>query len=106
MGLLQPPWLALSTKAAKDILLKQDDINKAAQAMAYSLVSTIHCQAQQYTQYMCESEGCVLVEWEYVAQCNKCIAALKWCLGNVQILPGFQFNNRCVTCMIHSEVRL
>jgi hypothetical protein len=72
-----PPDQPLSAEAAKDILLEQDNVNEAIQATAYSLVSTIHRCMQQYTQYMCESKGRVLAEWECVAQCDERITTLE-----------------------------
>jgi hypothetical protein len=98
-----PPDQPLSTEAAKDILLKQDNINEAVRATAYGLVSTIHRRAQQYTQYMRESEGRVLAEWERVAQRDKRIATLECRLGNIEVPPGFQSNNGRVNCTVPSE---
>jgi hypothetical protein len=98
-----PPNQPLSAEAAEDILLEQDDVNEAVWATAYGLVSTIHCRAQQYTQYMRESEGRILAEREHVAQCDECIATLERQLGNVEIPPGFQSNNGCVNCTVPSE---
>ena len=98
-----PPDQPLSAKAAEDILLEQDNVNEAIWATAYGLVSTIHCHTQQYTQYMHESEGCVLAEREHVAQCNKHITTLERRLGSVEVPPGFQSNNGRVNCMVPSE---
>jgi hypothetical protein len=98
-----PPDQPLSAEAAEDILLEQDDINKAVRATAYGLVSTIHCRAQQYTQYMHESEGRVLAERERVAQRDERIATLERRLGNVEIPPGFQSNNGRINCTVPSE---
>ena len=98
-----PPDQPLSAKAAKDILLKQDDVNEAIQATAYGLISTIHRRAQQYMQYMRESEGRILAEWERVAQRDERIATLERRLGNVEIPPGFQSNNGHVNCTVPSE---
>jgi hypothetical protein len=98
-----PPDQPLSTEAAEDILLKQDNINEAIRATAYGLVSTIYRRAQQYTQYMRESKGHVLAEREHVAQCDKHIAALERRLGNIEVPPGFQSNNGRVNCTVPSE---
>jgi len=98
-----PPDQPLSAEAAEDILLEQDDVNEAIWATAYSLVSTIHRHAQQYTQYMRESEGCVLAERERMAQHDECITTLKHRLGNIEVPPGFQSNNGCVNCTVPSE---
>jgi hypothetical protein len=97
-----PPDQPLSAEAAEDILLEQDDVNEAVRATAYGLVSTIHRRAQQYTQYMRESEGRVLAERERVAQRDERIAALERRLGNVEVPPGFQSNNGRVSCTVPS----
>jgi len=38
-----PPNQPLSAEAAEDNLLEQDNVNKAVRAIAYGLISTIHC---------------------------------------------------------------
>jgi hypothetical protein len=98
-----PPDQPLSAEAAEDILLEQDDINKAIRATAYGLVSTIHHRAQQYTQHMHESKGRILAERERIAQCDECITALECRLGNIKVPPGFQSNNGRVNCTVPSE---
>jgi hypothetical protein len=98
-----PPNQPLSTEATEDILLEQDDVNEAVWATAYSLISTIHRHVQQYTQYMHESEGCVLAEWECVAQRDERIATLERRLGNIEVPPGFQSNNGRINCTVPSE---
>jgi hypothetical protein len=98
-----PPDQPLSTEAAEDILLEQDDVNEAVRATAYGLVSTIHRRTQQYTQHMCESEGRVLAERECMAQRDKRIATLERRLGNIEVPPGFQSNNGRVNCTVPSE---
>src|SRR6266851_4487226 len=54
----------LSAQEAEDLLLENDDLSSTIRAMAYGLISTIHCHTTHFTQQLRESEQRIRDQWE------------------------------------------
>ncbi len=75
-------------------------------AMAYGLVSTIHCCTAQFTQQLQESKQRILDQRELVAQCNEELTCL--CAGTrnpMAPLTGFLPNKGRINCVIPTDDR-
>ena len=93
----------LSAQEAEDLLLANDDLSTTVHTTAYSLISTIHCHAAQFTQQLRESEQCILAQWELMAQCDKEITHLHTRTGDVEAPTSFLPNQRHINCIIPME---
>src|SRR6266851_4261732 len=93
----------LSTQEAEDLLLENDDLSSTIRAMAYGLISTIHCHTTHFTQQLRESEQRIRDQWELVAQRDEELGCLR--ADNIEAPTGFVPNKGRVNCVIPAEGR-
>src|SRR6266851_696073 len=95
-----PPNEPLSAEEAEDYLRSNEDLETTVRATAYSLVSTIHHRAAQYSHNMRIAEQRIREQHNVVAQQEDEITRLRARPGAGQAPSGFLANEGHVNCVI------